>query len=266
VRVSIVEYGSDDVEEGSGQLAPNDPAALPDAPAWLTGTEADDNFAEEGSNYEASAREAPEAPRYQPAWSKPGAASAPSRPPPRQASSSREHFASHEPNRNASSSNEGIGACCRKTFCSFRTMLVPCLTAAFVVSLYTFVVRLILNCTWEVGWTEFASLLQVFVSGALVYGVIAGKSWLCAGFLASLLFALCNAVLSFTEGLGEDCDRNGDADAGGVPLPWWTLPTADALGCVLWLACAKMLHRGMYEGEPNDNDASERRAPLLRNK
>jgi len=261
--VCTIEHGSNDVEEGSGQP---DPATLPDAPAWLTGTQADDNFSEEGSNFEAPTREASEAPRHQPAWSKPGAASAPSRPPPRQVSSSRDHFTSYEPSQNTrSSSGEGVGACCRKTFCSFRTMLVPCLTATFAVSLYTFVIRLVLNCSWEIGWTEFVSLLQVFVSGALVYGVVAGKSWLCAGLMGALLFALCSAVLSLTEGLGNDCDRNGEANEGGVPVPWWTLPSANALGCVLWLVCAKMLHRGMHEDKPSDNDARERKAPLLRN-
>jgi hypothetical protein len=256
---------------------------LPDAPAWLTGSAEDDDDDEAGSfSSKASVLgPAPAVSRFQPAWSQPGAAAAAtatttaaSQPPPWRRGylreGSREHRAS--PNADGSSGCSGacVGACCRNTFCSFRTMLVPCLGAAVAASLYAFVARLVLHCTWEIGWTEFASLLQVLAGGTLVFGVIAGKPWLCAGWLGSLAFAACSAVFALCEGLErDDCDRATTADepegVDGVPVPWWTLPAADACGCALWLLCGGLLWRGLREAKPQDPAARERKAPLLRN-
>ena len=161
--------------------------------------------------------------------------------------------------------------CLQRTFCSFRTPLFPLLACVAVLSLYTFVSRLLLKCEWNVGWTETASMVQFLLAATFAYGILRERGWLCSGWFAGCVFCVYSAVVAICEGVVDDCkgeDKPDGDDDGDFSIPGWTIPVASAALCVFWAACAYLFNLGYKEHNEELAEAKararERRQPLLR--
>jgi len=164
---------------------------------------------------------------------------------------------SYQPKENDPGGGGGCIATLKKIFCSFRTSLVPALIVVFAASLFSFILRLQLHCSWNVWWLQTFSLANILLAFALIYGIIKGANWLCAGWFVSLLFSLGSVIIAICEWVNEMDDCHDSTKTQGASVSSWTIPTATTLLIFLWALSAHLFNKGSKEIK-EENDPSGR--------